>query len=117
MFDGCGRAVDFPRPKEDVVRMLLQAFPFASRVRDTNSNLPLNIALEHGSVKSVEVVKMLVDSNPESVKHLNAQGRTPLHSVLYSQRPDMGVARYLARQYPPAITMETKEGKYFFMCK
>jgi hypothetical protein len=102
--------VDRPRPNASVVRMLLQAYPQAARVRDTTGNLPLNISLDHGAVKSVEVVKMLLDSYPDSAKEPNSTGRLPLHSVLNSPNPDVGVARYLAKQYPPAITLESKEG-------
>ena len=88
----------------------MKAYPEGSKLRDNTSNLPLNIALDHGAVKSVEIVKMLIDSHPESITELNSHGRMPLHSVLYSPEPDVGVARYLARLYPRAITLESKEG-------
>lgn len=102
--------MDRPRPNADVVRLLLQTCPQAARVRDTTSNLPLNIALDHGAVKSVEVVQMLLDSYPASITDLNSAGRMPLHSVLRSPRPDVGVTRLLAKQYPAAITLESEEG-------
>jgi hypothetical protein len=94
-----------------VVRLLLQAYPAAARLRDTTANLPLNIALDHGAVKSVEVVKMLIDSYPSSISELNSIGRMPIHSVLHSPHPDVGVARFLAQQYPAAITLESKAGR------
>lgn len=104
-------AVDRPRPNSEVVRLLLQAYPVAASLRDTTANLPLNIALDHGAITSIEIVQMLIDSYPNSITELNSSGRMPLHSVLYSPNPDVGVARYLACQYPPAITMESKEGR------
>ena len=107
--NGCA-VVDRPRPNAEVVRMLLQAYPSAASLRDTTANLPLNIALDHGAITSIEIVQMLIDSYPSSITELNSSGRMPLHSVLTSPNPDVGVARYLARQYPPAITLESQEG-------
>jgi ankyrin repeat protein len=102
--------VDRPRPNAAVVKLLLDTYPPAASLRDTTDNLPLNIALDHGAVKSVAVVKQLLDAHPESISEPNANGRMPIHSVLYSPHPDAGVARFLAKQYPPAITMESKSG-------
>lgn len=104
-------AVDRPRPNATVVQILLAAHPEASRMRDTTANLPLSIALNHGGLRSVEVVKMLLDSFPESITELDSEGRMPLHSVLHLHNPDVGVARYLARQYPEAITQTCGEGQ------
>jgi hypothetical protein len=110
----CSALVDRPRPNAEVVRVLLQAYPNGPLVRDATLSLPLNIALDRpsGAVQSVEVVRMLIDSYPDSIRELNPNGRMPLHSVLHAQSPDVGVVRYLAKQYPAAITQESKPGKH-----
>jgi hypothetical protein len=52
--------------------------PRALEVRDANRSLPLHVALSR-CVVSLEVVELMVEQDPRSLRQTNGRGLLPLH--------------------------------------
>lgn len=63
-------------PPEDLISALLWACPRAAEVEDTDGLLPVHWACWTGA--SFPVVTMLIQAFPDSIRHTDHQGRTPM---------------------------------------
>lgn len=86
-----------------VYKLLLS--PEAVRSRNYNRCLPLHIYVDAERELNLEVVTLLVDAYPESVKAVQNDLRMPLHVVLRSQaaQVNLPVITYLAKKCPQAV--------------
>ena len=50
----------------EIAKMLLEAYPAATEVKDSNNKNPLHCALEQDA--SVEIVKMMLDAYPAAAE-------------------------------------------------
>ena len=53
-------------------------------IKDAEGNIPLHLELERGDGAKMEVVKILVEASPSSVKIKDKDKNTPLHSAVES---------------------------------
>jgi len=88
--------------------------PDVVRIRGKNEMLPLHhYCRSRGSnhLLDLQVVRLLVEAHPESVRQVDDKGNTPLHWALgYASEADIPAIRYLAEQYPEAVTKENNAG-------
>ena len=72
------------------------------------------IAVDHsGPNESIDVIKLLLDMNPNSISEKGSGGRYPLHIAVEVPKPNLSIIRYLASLYPEAISSEISIGKFF----
>lgn len=69
------------------------------------------IAVDHGGPNEpVDVVKLLLEINPNSIQERGPGGRYPLHVSVEVPKPNVLLVKYLASLYPEAISTEITTG-------
>lgn len=100
-----------------IVKMLLDQYPMATEVQNSDGDLPLHLACKYGS--SADVVRMLVDASPRSTQVKNKAGRKPsdlledttvegdtlLHQVCHSGVP-LEILHVLVDSYPEGCSKD-----------
>jgi len=89
----------------------------AACIRDKNGMLPLHCYCQ-GSLHTrteplnLQIVPLLVDAFPESVRLVDNDGNTPLELAVASavENEEIPVIRYLLELYPEAVTRENDDG-------
>jgi hypothetical protein len=75
-----------------VFRKVLNAYPAAAAEKDSNGNLPLQFATEHGAC--VEVVGMLLKAHTDAARERNTNQEFPLFALIIAGQA-AGVAQML----------------------
>jgi len=83
----------------------------AAHTRDMHGMFPLHHYCQGTHVLDLQVVRLLVEAHPESVKEVNDAGNTPLHyAVFFRGEADIPAIQYLIQRYPEAVTVNNYNG-------
>jgi ankyrin repeat protein len=102
-----------------IVKMLLDQYPMATEVQNSDGDLPLHLACKYGS--SADVVRMLIDASPRSTQVKNKAGKKPsdlledttvesdtlLHQVCHSGVP-FEILHVLVDSYPEGCSKDPR---------
>ena len=70
----------------DIIRLILEKFPMASKLRNHRGCLPLHEAIdysEHCDYNNIETIKVLMEYFPEAAS-VKTRGNYPIHTALYN---------------------------------
>jgi ankyrin repeat protein len=91
--------------KTDVVRLLLERWPEATREKDHGQNTPLHLAAVAGNT---DMVRLLLKIWPDGMREKELWGNTPLHlAALYGRTEVMGL---LVESWPEGMREKNKWG-------
>jgi len=90
-----------PRVSLEIVRFMIEQGADVQAI-DFRKDTPLHLACFF--LPDVNVIQLLVDSNPASVQKVNVSGETPLHIACGSDRA-MAAIQYLTHQWPLACLL------------
>lgn len=101
-------------PNIELIENLCEAIPERAAITNQEGSLALHIAcyngfiLEHG----IEVIKLLMDVYPDSIKSKNNYGMLPLHKALsvVNRVEQLPTIEYLLSAYPEGLTSAGLDG-------
>ncbi len=86
-----------PKVNEDIIRLLFEYFPaavFRRTVVNVDPHPPLYYAIANPNV-TLNVVKLLLDQAPDTVRYVDTGGYMPLHYLCYNKRLDKTVGNQI----------------------
>ena len=107
---------DDPRAAVEIVQFLLDSDPNVKLQRFEGKSL-LQYACEHnfGNTEAgIEIINVIVDAFPASVRSVNNEGRMPLHSLCINSKLDeaaaMQILKFLLKKYSAAVRHADNDG-------
>mmetsp|Transcript_21240 Transcript_21240/g.32424 ORF Transcript_21240/g.32424 Transcript_21240/m.32424 type:complete len:521 (+) Transcript_21240:62-1624(+) len=101
------------RVNEEIIRYLLEYFPTAaSATNDDNGCLPLHYACQNPNM-TLNIIQLLIDAAPASVRCQDNQGRMPLHclcgskAIKANEADELEVLKLLIGKHPEAVRRAT----------
>eukprot|EP00984_Skeletonema_dohrnii_P020030 scaffold9689_cov79-Skeletonema_dohrnii-CCMP3373.AAC.4 len=74
---------------EGIIRCLLEYFPAAASDTDhSDGEMPLHLACNNNSIVSFDIIQLLIDAAPDSVRHQDNNGLMPLHHLCSNRKVD-----------------------------
>ena len=105
-FTGCACRASF-----EVINIMVEAYPDAFKIVDTNGDLPLHYASWNGA--SLDKINILVEAYPEAIKICDQNQSLPLHhGCTCNARPE--VIKLLVETYPGALKSVNVNGHLLF---
>jgi len=102
-----------------VFQTMLEVYPLAASKADKNGSYPIHFYLATGGLKSVTVVKMLIEHCPSALLSRNKFGNTPLQVAMESEAlddtsPDIRVEllKILIAVGPEAASIRNESGSF-----
>ena len=94
----------------DILTVLLTTFPESVQHENSDGALPLHRAARSGM--PLEVLKILVNMYPESVRiPVSSTGALPIHRACVSSNCNLDSVEYLLLDYPEGINVRDSEGR------
>jgi ankyrin repeat protein len=99
---------------EGIIRCLLEYFPDAASATDNDSGCtPLHYACSNKNI-TLNIIQLLIDAAPTTVRHVNNKGRMPLHILCGNKKLDEIIAKeilkLLIEKCPEAVRHANNEG-------
>eukprot|EP00984_Skeletonema_dohrnii_P010080 scaffold3907_cov76-Skeletonema_dohrnii-CCMP3373.AAC.7 len=96
---------------EGIIRCLLEYFPAAASDTDhSDGEMPLHLACV-----SFDIIQLLIDAAPDSVRHEDNNGLMPLHSLCTNRQLDkksaLKILKLLLQKYPESIRHAENKGR------
>jgi ankyrin repeat protein len=91
----------------DVIRMLLEAYPESTQIKDICGRLPLHLSCFNSS--SLAFVMMLLEASPKATWVKCDNGKLPLQHACFV--PTDSIMRLIYEVYPEAAQVQDSEGK------
>lgn len=77
-------------PPIDIIRRMLDLYPLAAQVVDTDQQIPLTYACRKRA--PADVIQLLIDTYPAGKTHKDLKGHTPLHVFLFKLNQERSVS-------------------------
>lgn len=98
-----------PKISYGVVRLLLNIFPQASKVKIFGS-LAFHVLFYNGHCPSIELFKLIISFNPSAAMTANSFGNFPIHYLCSSHEPNLDILRLLLQNSSSSALIPNKEG-------
>jgi hypothetical protein len=79
--------------------------------QDEKGQLPLHYACSIATKSSLKALKALIESYPESVKHKDVEGATPIHIFCSRTVRSTECAKFIIAQHPAALSARDRFGR------
>jgi hypothetical protein len=93
----------------EIAQALLKSYPSAAQAMTRKQDSALSLACT--SNKSVGIVKLLIEANPQALIKKNDYGFAPIHCVCRAYQPRMGIVQALLDACPSCVHLKTNAGE------
>ncbi len=101
------------RVNEGAIRCLLEYFPEAANIKNGKDLTPFHYALGNQNM-TPNIIQLLIDAAPDSVRSVTDRGSTPLHSLCnrrkVNEKTALQVLKMLIEKYPEAVRHADNDG-------
>lgn len=93
-----------------IISDLTRAYPEGCSTKDSKGRLPIHLASTRQNKGSIDILRLLLDKSPKSIRETCKEGELPLHYAVDTEEVDIEVLKLLCSSYRGAMESPCSEG-------